>query len=183
MDNFYKNYPAVMSDGRTFTDYKSETRRNEYIKYTNDIRRDDDYRMFLQKNGKELMDKEFSSFKGGDNEYRDCVHNYPTRSLPHLFAAEMNDYNALSDPNHKVDPSKCTVFKDYRLTEDADDKVVHPINDNQIKYKNMSIDQDGDYDNYLEYRKSTYLPSEDPMRTPLQKTAKVKGEYYDKYLN
>ena len=54
-DNKYPNCPALMSDGRLFTDYKTATRRNEYIKHVNGFHRDDEYRAFLQSNGATMI--------------------------------------------------------------------------------------------------------------------------------
>ena len=39
MDNIYQKCPAVMADGgRHFTDYKTPTQRNEYIRHINGIK-------------------------------------------------------------------------------------------------------------------------------------------------
>ena len=59
MDNYYRNCPAKMDDGRFITNYKSSTCNNEYIKYVNGIVRDDDYRLFLQLNADKIMDSEW----------------------------------------------------------------------------------------------------------------------------
>ena len=40
MDNFHNSCPPMMSDGRLFTDYRTNIRANEHNKYINNIVRD-----------------------------------------------------------------------------------------------------------------------------------------------
>lgn len=116
MDNYFKNCPAVMSDGRVFTDYKTATRTNEYIKYINGIIRDDDYRMLLQQNGEKFLDADWK-FQKQKMYCREvaCVHKYPTRTLPQYFPLERRDYDALSNPKIQH-VNTCPKYSDYRLT-------------------------------------------------------------------
>jgi len=119
MNNYYKQCPALMSDGRILSDYESDTKRNEYIKYLNSIYRDDDYRLFLQYNADKIMNKEWEYLK---NDYSchvgSCTHNYPTRTNLANFKDEMvNTDNAFkflkSKRTNVCDPS----LKDYTLTK------------------------------------------------------------------
>ncbi len=115
-DNYFKNCPPVMSDGRHFTDWKSATRRNEYIKYINDTVRDDDYRMMLQCNGVKFMDKEWEYYSKKMNCWNNtCIHNYPTRTLPQFFPQELKAFNDSMDPSKPKLKNSCPQFKDYRL--------------------------------------------------------------------
>ena len=116
MDNFHKGCPAKMSDGRYLTDYRTSTRREEYVKYVNNIIRDDDYRLFLQQNAEQIMDNEWKY----DKKYRacwvnECVHNYPSRVFPPWFVEERTNYDTLSNP-HRTKRFSCPDFHDYRLT-------------------------------------------------------------------
>ena len=119
MDNFFPNCPPKMEDGRHLADFQSDTRRNEYIKYVNDIWRDDQYRLFLQLNGKEIADREFAFHKKYDKCWtNDCVHVYPTRSLPRHYVQERQAYDSIYDLNthkHMAPFRKCAPFKDYRM--------------------------------------------------------------------
>lgn len=120
MDNYFQNCPPRMSDqGRHLGDYKTATRRNEYIKYINDIWRDDQYRVFLQLNGKEILDKEWEYHKRRNRCFvNDCVHNYPTRVNPRHFRQEMEAYNSIFNlrTNEALAPMrKCKPYKDFRL--------------------------------------------------------------------
>jgi hypothetical protein len=120
MDNYFQNCPPKMQDqGRPLSDFQSPTRRNEFIKYSNDIYRDDQYRLFLQKNGKEIMDREWNYYgqtaRCWDN---DCVHNYPTRSLPSDYYNEMQAYNSIfnQNTNKEYAPLRvCEQLNDYRM--------------------------------------------------------------------
>jgi hypothetical protein len=116
-DNFFSNCPAKMSDGRHLTDYRTSTRREEFTKHVNKIVRNDDYRMFLQQNGANIMDEEWEYYKKtsscNDNE---CVHTYPTRVYPPWFVEERIKYDSLSNPQ-RTTHYKCETTPDYRLNE------------------------------------------------------------------
>lgn len=124
MDNFFQNCPPKMEDGgRHLNDYQTATRRNEYIKYINDIYRDDQYRLFLQLNGKEIMDREWAFHtKYNSCWVNDCVHRYPTRSTLQQYAQEKQAYDSIFDMNtHKqfAPLRKCHKKRDFRLCADT----------------------------------------------------------------
>lgn len=121
MDNFFQNCPPKMQDqGRPLCDFQTATRRNEYIKYINDIWRDDQYRLFLQQNGKEVMDREWMFHRKNNSCWtNDCVHNYPTRVLPRQMYQERQAYDSIFDPktNARLAPMRrCIPYEDYRMT-------------------------------------------------------------------
>ncbi|AYV78875.1 MAG: hypothetical protein Edafosvirus42_4 [Edafosvirus sp.] len=117
MDNFFKECPAMMSDGRIFTDWRSHTRRDEYIKYKNGIIRDDVYRLFLQENASKFMDNEWNFNKKQTCWVNECVFKSPTRTYPGFFAIERKAYDSLFDPNRKVQ-YPCNQYPDYRMGSD-----------------------------------------------------------------
>jgi hypothetical protein len=93
-DNFFRGCPAVMSDGRFLSDHLASTRRDEYIKYINDITRDDQYRLFLQTNGGEIIFRErLYNLMNNKCNANVCIHKYPTRALPRHYVQEMQDHN------------------------------------------------------------------------------------------
>lgn len=55
--------PAIMSDGRLFTNYIDNLKLNESIKMVNNINNEYDYRMFLQKNGSVLIKNELKELE------------------------------------------------------------------------------------------------------------------------
>jgi len=110
MDNFYNKCPAMMDDGRFVSDYKSATRRNEYIKYINNIDRDDQFRSFLQNNANTIMDNVWNHHEQNDTcSVNRCVHTFPTRCTAAQLNAEMKIYNSAQKP-------ACTKLENYRAT-------------------------------------------------------------------
>ncbi len=118
MDNFYRNCPAKMSDGRFLTNYKTATSYNELIKFANNITRDDDYRLFLQTNATKIMDNEWVKMRNQESCWNNaCVHNYPLRMDPRDFKTERENYNKLYKSNELSNEVKCNNYADYRMTE------------------------------------------------------------------
>lgn len=118
MDNYYRNCPARMDDGRFTTNYKSSSSYNEYIKYMNGITRDDDYRLFLQINADKLMNSEWLYLKKNESCWNNaCVHNYPLRMDPRLFVEERQNANMLFQKKELGETFKCAKFADYRMTD------------------------------------------------------------------
>jgi hypothetical protein len=120
MDNAFHQCPPMMSDGRLFTDYRASTRRNEYIKYINGIVRDDDYRMFLQQNTNNVLNKEWDMTRQKKSCWTSpCTHVYPTRMYPAQMPQElMNTNMSMMMPLPKaVEKFKCSAKKDYRMNE------------------------------------------------------------------
>lgn len=116
MDNFYKGCPAVMSDGRFLSDWRQSTVRNENIKNRNGIRRDDQYRNFLQTNGLRIMNNDWDFNRKNNSCWaNECVHNYPTRTNTLGLIKQRRDYDSVSMPNRKrIFP--CNNYKDYRAS-------------------------------------------------------------------
>lgn len=117
MDNFFKQCPPVMSDGRFLTDWRTNVRMNEAIKFDNNVVRDDDYRLFLEDNADTVMDTQWDYLRKNKSCWvNECVHNYPLRMYPKWFSQEMKAYNSLQTGNRK-NFYPCPKFKDYRLTQ------------------------------------------------------------------
>ena len=60
MDNRYYKHgcPALMSDSRFITSWVDSDVVNQYIRHVNKIKSSNDFRMFLQKNGEQIINKE-----------------------------------------------------------------------------------------------------------------------------
>ena len=112
MDNYFKECPAKMSDGRFLTDYRTATRREEQNKYVNGITRDDDFRLFQQLNANKIMEMT-QDFNRQMNTCRpnSCIHNYPTRMFPGWFRQEIEKYN--SQAKGAVYP--CEKLENYNI--------------------------------------------------------------------
>ena len=133
MDNYYKNCPPKMDDGRFTTNYKSDSSINEYIKYMNGITRDDDYRLFLQINANKLMDAEWLYLRQNDSCWNNaCVHNYPLRMNPILFSQERENANMLFQQKELPNSFKCMNYDDYRMNETPKQKYqIEPMSCNK----------------------------------------------------
>jgi hypothetical protein len=117
-NNFFKGCPALMSDARFLTDYRTPTTREQYNKYINGIVRDDDYRMFLQQNGTKIMDDEWAKDKKNNSCFpNECIHMFPTRSTPGMMYDEMNLYNATRRGKLAKPLPVCSTQPDYRASQ------------------------------------------------------------------
>jgi hypothetical protein len=117
MDNYWKECPAKMNDGRLLTDYRTAVRREEYVKYINNIVRDDEYRLFLQANSEAIIDNEWKYYKKDKTcDVNECIHTYPTRVYPPWFVEEKTKYDSLSDPARKT-KFVCAPQHDYRMSQ------------------------------------------------------------------
>ena len=98
MDNFYKNTPAKMSDGRFLTDYRSSNVRELNNMYVNNVTNSNNYRRLLQLNGEKFIDNEFCNYKKVYTETNNdkCIHNYSTvvRSGDHYD--ELHKHNKIA---------------------------------------------------------------------------------------
>jgi hypothetical protein len=117
--------PPKMADGaRHLTDYRTPTQRNELIKYMSikpvrGIMRDDQYRIFLQSNGKKILDNEWKYHKKYNSCFpNSCIHNYPLRSTHEQMSKERDAYDELwtKGPSEKLKKMiRCEKFRDSRL--------------------------------------------------------------------
>jgi hypothetical protein len=55
MNNFYPNFPALMSDGRSFSNWQPTAVLNEQIRRRDNIKTNWDYRQYLQKNADSII--------------------------------------------------------------------------------------------------------------------------------
>jgi hypothetical protein len=122
-DNFFQNCPAKMEDqGRHLADFQSSTRRDEYIKYVNDIYRDDQYRLFLQSNGREIMDREWAFHKKYSSCWDSpCIHKFPSRCNARQYWEERQAYDSTFNMNTREPLAplrKCGCYKDFRMISD-----------------------------------------------------------------
>ena len=116
MDNFFKQCPPRMDDGRLFLDARTAVRREEYIKFINNIERDDEHRLFYQKNADEIMKREWDFIRSKKScSLKECVHTYPTRVYPPWFVEERVKHDSLRDPS-RSQKYQCQKYDDYRLT-------------------------------------------------------------------
>jgi hypothetical protein len=120
MDNYFKGCPPRMNDGRFLQDFRQANTREQYIKTINGIVRDDDYRMFLQQNGEQIMDKEWGVLRKTQScQTNCCIHTYPTRTSPGSNYEELKLYNAVRSNRIKAGNANypsCNFIPDYRMS-------------------------------------------------------------------
>jgi len=84
-NNVHLDYPALMSDGKTFTLYNPACDLNKKLKQKNGMKNNYEYRQFLIKNGVSLMNRNNIS---SCNETSECVLQNTTNEKSynkHLF--------------------------------------------------------------------------------------------------
>ena len=96
-DNFYKGCPPKMGGFRELTSYYPNTVLNEQIRFNNNIRRDDEYRYFLQQNAEDLEKKEWEYLRTNYSCFpNECIFdNKRTLIHPKVFNEELYKYNTL----------------------------------------------------------------------------------------
>jgi hypothetical protein len=115
MDNYFKMCPAMMSDGRIFTDYRTSTTREQYNKISGGFARDDDYRLYLQSNGSNILNGEWENNKKKYYCFPNvCYHTNPLRSSNALDIKEMRNYTGVRTGKISTAVVKCGVEQDYR---------------------------------------------------------------------
>lgn len=114
MNNYFQECPPLMSDGTHFTDWMSSDIRNDTIKTSHNIVRDDHYRVFLQQNGEKIIDFLWNeNNKSMKCENNPCIHIYPTRVTYPMMDEEYNNYNYyMLNLRNK---HKCKKYNDYRI--------------------------------------------------------------------
>jgi hypothetical protein len=139
MDNFFQNCPPKMEDqGRHLSDHSSSTRRDERIKYINDIYRDDQYRLFLQTNGSQILDNLWNHHsKYNRCSVNECVHHYPTRMNPRQFVQQREAHDSIFDmrTNKPLEHLRqCKQQDDYRLNPDDAPIEERPMFEGESTY-------------------------------------------------
>jgi hypothetical protein len=122
LDNVYADAgcPSMMSDGRFGTNYEPNIYTNELLKMDNKLVRDDDYRLFLQKNAVKLMEEEWKRMSGTKCRVKECTFKHDTaRVLSQSFPQESASHDETLQNEVNVDTAKnsCNhdTLKDYRL--------------------------------------------------------------------
>ena len=61
MDNYFLTCPAMMSDGRLFTDYRASQVREDVFKRNNKLATENDTRSFITKNGDRILNNQWNN--------------------------------------------------------------------------------------------------------------------------
>lgn len=99
MDNYFKECPAMMSDGRLFTDYRSSQVREEQFKYANCILSENESRLLRSKNGELILDSTWERLEKTKScrPNKVCYHqNNPTTRVTTVYNNnELQTYNGV----------------------------------------------------------------------------------------
>ncbi len=115
MDNFWKDCPPVMNDGRIFRDHRTAITREETVKALNKMNNNDTYRLFLMNNASKIMANQFAQYKLKSSCWKNqCVHTYPSRQNPATFVEERMRHDTILNPAAKQ-RFPCEPFVDYTL--------------------------------------------------------------------
>lgn len=133
MDNYFQDTPALMSDGRLYTDYRSSQVREKYFEYKNCIGSENEANTLRSVNGNQMMDDEWKYLTATKlNVPRQVFfHTSPTTRTTTAFnMAEINAYNTFNlkkineyipSPNDLQPPAYDLKCKDqYRMTTTPD---------------------------------------------------------------
>lgn len=114
MDNYFKECPPMMNDGRLFTDFRSSQVREEIFRYKNCTVNENETRTLRIDNGDEIADEQWDYLRATRScqPQKKCFHKNPiTRVTSSYNNAELLAYNGdLPAPNCDVE-----CF-DYRMT-------------------------------------------------------------------
>ena len=96
-DNYFIGCPPKMGGFREMTSYYPNTVLNEQIRFNNDIRRDDEYRYFLQQNAENLEKTEWDYLRSNYSCFpNECIFdNKRTLVHPKTFNDEIKKYDTL----------------------------------------------------------------------------------------
>lgn len=125
MDNYYFNCPARMDDGHFLTDYRTASTREDQTKYKIyeqtgiNLERNDDYRVYLQKNGINMINQQWKYERTYDSCINNgCAHQYPLRQNPKDFRTERIQAGLLLTSAVLPASMACKKYDDYRAFEE-----------------------------------------------------------------
>lgn len=124
MDNYFRGCPAMMEDGRLFTDYRSSQVREELFRYKNCVVSENEARTLRIDNGETIMDDEWDHLRKTRSCFprEHCYHTHPTTRVTSAY----NNAEILAN-NGLLPRPKCNVgCHDYRLTVSTGSKKGRP---------------------------------------------------------
>jgi hypothetical protein len=111
-DNFYKNSPCRMNDGRIFTDYRSTCVLNNLIQNNNSIKGSNEYKNFLVKNADNFRES-YESYL----EQKNTWPGYPESLVPERSMLKCDTNKCVVDV---VDPNGIGQGRDFGVGDGCD---------------------------------------------------------------
>lgn len=146
-DNFYFSCPAKSGPGfREITNYSPNVALNEYISVQNNIERDDEYRIFLQKNAEQVEKNEWETLRSKYSCFpNECIFdNKMTLVNPSVFSEEMARWNSTPRVDSKKYFSEMNKLFRERANNNTKDKVFYD-KDVLLYRKNLTCAKSRDY--------------------------------------
>lgn len=123
MDNYFRGFPPMMSDGRQFTDYRSPQVREKLFKYKHGLTTENEIRTFSINNGEQIINNEWNYINQSNYVNRNHIHKAPTTKVHATFNnTETLIYNK-DKPNSKIN---INMDGDFRLTQTCNPKQILP---------------------------------------------------------
>ena len=119
-NNKYNNCPALMSDGRQFTDYRPNSQMNNNIMTEKNIQSNLHFRNYMTNNGTTMIDKD-RLYAKDKNDCEDCNAEY----IKNKYVCKTNyvgqmcepfDINGVGRTSIAVQSSKIPTIKEYNKT-------------------------------------------------------------------
>jgi hypothetical protein len=82
-NNLSVPFPGILSDGRLFTDYNADSKVNENLKRTNQIKTNSDYRRFLVQNTNTIINYNFNNMINENRTPNPA--SQPNKGAPYMF--------------------------------------------------------------------------------------------------
>lgn len=114
MDNYFRDCPPMMSDGRLFSDYRSSQVREEIFRNQNCVYTENEARTLRIENGEQIMDREWDNMVASRycHPSKKCFHKHPTTRVTSAY----NNAEILAYNGELPVPACDTECHDYRLT-------------------------------------------------------------------
>lgn len=87
-NNIHSDYPALMSDGRHFTDWRLGAIINEKIKKQHNIKSNADYQQYLSNNSQRVMKENMNNAMKTCSNYTINRSNNSTNNVPFLYTSK-----------------------------------------------------------------------------------------------
>ena len=139
-NNKFFNSPALMSDGRSFTDYRPNCEVNNHIIDSNNVTNVHDYRMFLVKNAEKIMGS-YNKYLFKKNGMVNCKKPFETGTMVPEYSRVVCDQhtckrvvvnkNGIGEGREYSTLGKNNILEPLKKPEyELDDNVCSTLEDN-----------------------------------------------------
>ena len=120
-NNYYKDMPPLMSDGRNYSSWQPEAVINTKIQNQEGIKSNWEYRKYLQNNAQNIMKFNYmDSVNASGNNPKTYVNNHPSPNTPFMF---QSTYDTRT-PNYGYNNSD--LKNNYLTREQLNARMIAP---------------------------------------------------------